>query len=128
MYGGYGQKKYSLPGMQRPSGWEAVGFIEQPDRLVKKAAALLTSERWEDMVVGLALATGRCVLEVLKTGVIVPRKPYSLLFAAYQEQVDAVLGPFEIPTLVEADQVLSAWQRVRTSLDCSPVPACEICA
>jgi hypothetical protein len=95
---GYGQKKYSLAGMQRPAGWDAVGGIEQPDRLVKKAAALLWSERWEDIVVGLALSTGRCVPEVLKTGVMVPRKPYSLLFAAEQEQVDAVLGPFEIPT------------------------------
>lgn len=128
MHGGYGQEKYHMPGLRELEWWERVGFIEQPDQLVKKAATLLSSEHWEEVVVGLALITGRCVSEVLKSGVIVPKKQYSLLFTSYQEQVDAVLGPFELPTLVEAEAVFSAWHRVRELLDCKALPASEICA
>jgi hypothetical protein len=49
-------------------------------------------------------------------------------FTSYQEQVDAVLGPFELPTLVEAESVFSAWHRVRELLDCKDLLANEICA
>ena len=127
LIGGCDQKKYTIPGLRELAWWERNAFIEHPDRLVKQAAMLLRSERWEEVVVGLALTTGRCLPEVLKTGVVVPKKRYSLLYSAYQEEVDAVLGPFELPTLVEAEQVLAAWRRVRTLLDCSSLSASEMC-
>lgn len=128
MYGGYGQKKYATTGGQRSERGISVGFIERPDTLVKKAEALLASQVWEEVVVGLALLSGRCVVEVLKTGVIMPKTRYSLVFTAYQEQADQVLGPFELPTLVEAQTVLEAWQRVRTLVACEGLAAQEICA
>src|SRR5579859_5624658 len=127
MYGGSGQKKYDTPGLRKLAVWEYVGLIERPDTLVKKARVLLESAMWEEVVVGLAVVSGRCLPEVLKTGVLVPKKRYSLLFTAYQEQVDQVLGPFELPTLVEAEMVLLAWQRVRSQVDCEAMPAQEIC-
>ncbi len=122
------QEKYRTPGLRELAWWKRVRFIERPDRLVKKAQILLESEIWEEIVVGLALVSGRCLPEVLKTGVLVPKKRYSLVFTTYQEQVDQVLGPFELPTLVEAEAVLAAWYRVRTKLDCSHLSAQEICA
>jgi hypothetical protein len=65
-------------------------------------------------------------LEVLKTGVIMPKTHYSLVFTAYQEQADQVLGPIELPTLVEVQAVLSAWQRVRGLMDCEALSVHEI--
>lgn len=118
MYGGYGQKKYGQVGAQMADQGIPVGCIEHPERLVKRAEGLLASQVWEEVVVGLALLGGRCVLEVLKTGIIMPKTRYSLVFTTYQEQADQVLGPFELPTLVEAQAVLSAWQRVRGLTDC----------
>lgn len=128
VYGGCDQNRYAWPGLRELAWWERNLFIEQPDQLVKQAAGMLWSAQWEDVVVALALLTGRCLPEVLKTGVLWPKKRYSLLYSAYQEQTDAVLGPFELPTLVEAEWVLGAWQRVRTLLECASLPAGEICA
>jgi hypothetical protein len=128
MYGGCDQNRYAYPGLRELAWWERNLFIEEPDHLVKHAAEMLSSAQWEDIVVALALLTGRCLPEVLKTGVLWPKKRYSLLYSAYQEQTDAVLGPFELPTLVEAEWVLVAWQRVRSLLDCVDLAASEICA
>ena len=105
-----------------PGGW-----IVSPEWLVKQAEALLLSQVWEEIVVGLALVSGRCVVEVLKTGVIMAQTRYSCVFTVYQEQVDQVLGPIELPTLVEAQMVLSAWQRVRGLMDCEALSAHAIC-
>lgn len=108
--------------------WWYVRLIEEPEALVEKAHTLLASERWEEVVVGLTVVTGRCVPEILKTGVLVPKKRYALLFAAYLERIDEVVGPFELPTLVEADLVLSAWKRVRSQISCTSLRAEEVCA
>lgn len=126
MYGGYGQQKYDAERARAPSSLSCVGFIEHPERLVKIAEDLLESRAWEEMVVGLALLSGRCLPQVLKTGVVMPKTDYSLVFTAYQELTDQVLGPFELPTLGKAQQVLDAWQRVRTQMPCEMVPESEI--
>jgi hypothetical protein len=128
MHGESGQKKSVLVGGgKKAEAGISVGCIEHPERLVKKAEGLLASQAWEEVVVGLALLSGRCVLEVLKTGVIMPKTRYSLVFTAYQEQADQVLGPFELPTLVEVQMVLSAWQRVRGLMDCEAWSPHEMC-
>src|ERR1051326_2316490 len=103
--------------------WWYVRLIEEPETLVEKAHTLLASERWEEVVVGLTVVTGRCVPEILKTGVLGPKKRYALLCAAYRERIDEVVGPFELPTLVEADLVLSAWKRVRSQIACTSLRA-----
>jgi hypothetical protein len=74
------------------------------------------------------VVSGRCLLEVLKTGVIMPKTRYSLVFTASNEPADQMVGPCEIPTLVEAQPVLSAWQRVRTVMACEEMAAQEISA
>jgi len=116
-----------LPFERGPLWWH-VRLIEGPEVLVERAHTLLSSERWEEVVVGLTVVTGRCVPEILKTGVLVPKKRHALLFAAYLEQIDEVVGPFELPTLVEADLVLSAWKRVRSQISCTSLSAEEVCA
>lgn len=59
--GGPEQKRYHTPGVRDLAWWERVGFIERPDALVKSAVGLVESAHWEDVVVGLALLTGRCL-------------------------------------------------------------------
>lgn len=103
-----------------------VGWIACPEQLVKQAEVLLLSQAWEEIVVGLALVSGRCVVEVLKTGVIMPKTRYSLVCTAYQERADQVLGPFELPTLVEAHKVLEAWQGVRKLVEGEALSVQEI--
>lgn len=51
LVGGCDQKKYTTPGLRELAWWERNAFIEHPDRLVKKAAMLLRSERWEEEMV-----------------------------------------------------------------------------
>jgi hypothetical protein len=126
--GGYGQKKYAQIGAQSGEAGALLGVIERPDTLVKKAEALLVSRAWEEVVVGLALVSGRCLLEVLKAGVMMPKTRYSLVFTASHEPGDQVFGPCEIPTLVEAECVLAAWQGVRSVMACEALEAQEICA
>jgi hypothetical protein len=93
-------------------------LIDHPDLVVAKAADLLRSDRWDAIVVGLAVVTGRRVSEVLKEGEFFPRTRYTVVFAG-QLKKDQDLAPYEIPTLVDAELVLSAWRRLRQLIDCS---------
>jgi telomere resolvase len=109
-----------------PAWWQRRAF-EQPDVLVEKARTLLTSSQWDDLVVGLTVTTGRCLTEVLKTGVVSPQSAYVLRFAAYSQQGNGMEASFEIPTLVESSLVLQAWQQVRKLNDCRALSAQEVC-
>lgn len=96
-------------------------FLDDPDAIVAKAVALLRSPRWAEVVVGLAVCTGRRESEVLKSGEFSPRtdSAYSVLFRGQLKTKAKVLAPYEIPTLCEASLVLEAWQRLRKLVDCS---------
>ncbi|MBA2679438.1 MAG: hypothetical protein H0U76_13695, partial [Ktedonobacteraceae bacterium] len=100
--------------------------IEHPDAVVAKATHLLTSSRWQDLVVGLAVTTGRQLAEVLKTGSFLPKTRYTVIFEGQLKRQDKLLSPYEIPTLVEAEMVLSAWQRLRRLIECSTEPTATI--
>ena len=101
-------------------------FFRDPDGLVALAVKLLTSERWDDCVVGLAVVTGRRLAEVLKTGVLYPNTRYTVTFAGQLKRRDKTLDPYEIPTLCEAALVLDAWQRLRQMQDCSQLTVEQI--
>ena len=108
--------------------WEQNRFIDDPEALVEKAKELLASQRWEEVVVGLTITTGRCVSEILKTGVVWPKNRYTLWFAVSAPEGADRLEPFEVPTLVASDVVREAWLRVRTLKDCraeAPQDVCE---
>jgi hypothetical protein len=49
--------------------------VLHPEMMVEKAAFLLGSDAWEEVVVGLTVTTGRCVREIVKTGVLSPYEP-----------------------------------------------------
>lgn len=115
------------PGWWQMPAWWQVRWVDHPDAIVEKAKMLLTSNRWEELVVGLTVTTGRCLSEVLKTGVFSPKSKYVLGFAAYVQQGNGMEASFEIPTLVESALILNAWQQVRKLKDCHALSAQEVC-
>lgn len=94
-------------------------FIDKPGEVVERAEVLLHSQRWEEIAVGLAAVSGRRLSEVLKTASFHPKSQWTLSFDGQLKQKDKILPPYEIPTLVPADLVLSSWQRLREVMDCS---------
>jgi hypothetical protein len=94
-------------------------LLEHPERIVAKAGELLGSRSWVEVVVGLAVVTGRRLSEILKTGELHPKTRYTVMFAGHLKRKDVVLKPYEIPVLIEASVVLAAWQRLRSLVDCS---------
>ncbi len=99
---------------------EQVQLLDTPDAIVVRAEDLLTRSRlWEDLVVGLAVVTGRRLSELLKTGQFYAEQPYTVLFAGQLKQRAEELKPYEIPTLCRADLVIAALSRLRSLLDCS---------
>src|SRR5947199_5859529 len=103
-------RKHRLEGQQ---------LLDDPDAIVERAATLLRSQRWEDITVGLAVTTGRRLTELLKTGIFHPMSAYTVKFEGQLKQKAEILAPYEIPTLVEADLVITACHRLRETLDCT---------
>ncbi|BCL84706.1 hypothetical protein ccbrp13_71710 [Ktedonobacteria bacterium brp13] len=83
--------------------WELLGKVEQ----------LLQSNAWPEIVVGIGLATGRGIVEILHTGHFTRKSAYSILFAGPMTVYEVMCDPFEVPTLVRVEMVLAAIDRVR---------------
>jgi len=94
-------------------------LIDHPQEVIARAERLLHSERWDDLVTGLAIVTGRRLTELLKTGRFFPKTMYTVLFDGQLKRRDLVLDPYEIPVLVSAELVVSAWRRLRSVEDCT---------
>jgi hypothetical protein len=97
-------------------------FLPDPDAIVARAEALLCDKRstWADLAVGLGVATGRRISELLGTSTKLERKtPYSVRFTGQLKRRQDGSGEpftFEIPTLVPASTVIEAWNRLRFRL------------
>ena len=105
---------------------EGQQLLRQPDAIVERAATLLQSSRWEDLAVGLAVVTGRRLTELLQTASFYPMSAWTVLFSGQLKQKAEILAPYEIPTLAEAALVLSAWERLRSQLDCRSLEHGEV--
>src|SRR5436305_607478 len=103
---------------------ENLNFIE-PWPVVECAEQLLGSAEWTDIAVGLAVVSGRRLTEIMKGGTLDAREgsPYTATFSGQLKRKDALLKPFEIPLLLPAALVLSAWARLRTMIDCTNLEA-----
>lgn len=101
-------------------------LIQEPDVLVQRAKALLQGEQWYELALGLAIATGRRSTEILKTAKFYPKTLHTVTFEGQLKKRDFLMKPYEIPTLVPADLVLSAWERLRLLLDCSMLEYDEV--
>jgi hypothetical protein len=94
-------------------------FITEPDTIVQRALPLLLSEEWAELVVGVAICTGRRLTEVLKTGEFTPGTGYSVWFEGQLKASNRPPERFEIPTLLRAFLVLDAVKKVRHLVDCT---------
>jgi hypothetical protein len=94
-------------------------LLDHPQEIVNRAEKLLHSDRWDDLVTGLAIVTGRRLTELLKTGRFFPKSLYTVIFDGQLKRRDINLKPYEIPVLVNAELVLSAWRRLRALEDCT---------
>ena len=92
--------------------------IEKPFEIAQRAEALLTQKEstWADLAVGLGVATGRRISELLGARTTFAQKTnYSVLFTGQLKQQRETLT-FEIPTLCPAASVVEAWKRLRFML------------
>ncbi len=101
-------------------------LIDHPETVLERAEALLHSMRWDDLVTGLALCTGRRLAELLKSGRFFPKSLHTVLFDGQLKRRDLDLLPYEIPVLADAEQVLAAWRRLRALQDCSELSIEEV--
>jgi len=92
--------------------------ITKPYEIVEPAQALLTRKdsTWADLAVGLGVATGRRISELLWARTTFAQKTdYSVLCTGQLKQQRETLA-FEIPTLCLAAIVVEAWKRLRFML------------
>jgi hypothetical protein len=94
-----------------------VKLIEEPETVVEVGRALLASDDWAEIVVGLALCTGRRLAEILVTGSLREATDSTVIFAGQLKTKERTVVPYEIPTLAPASLVLSAVERVRGMVD-----------
>ena len=93
-------------------------FLKDPDAIVQRAETLLSSKTstWADLAVGLGVATGRRISELLGYRTKLEQKTnYSVLFTG-QLKSRGDLFTFEIPTLCSTQKVLEAWKSLRFML------------
>ena len=93
-------------------------LLPDPWGIIERTDQLLDSRDWPQMTVGLAVAIGRRISELLSANtVLTPCTEYSVLFRGQLKQrsdrADAPDPEFEIPTLVPAADVLATWERLR---------------
>lgn len=94
-------------------------LLKDPDALVERALSLLFSPEWADLVVGIAVCTGRRLAEILKTGEFRVKEPYTVWFEGQVKGRGREPERYEIPTLVRAFLVVEAMGRLRALIDCS---------
>jgi telomere resolvase len=92
-------------------------FLDRPDAIVNQGLLLVQSNEWAELIVGLALVTGRRFWELVKTGSFVEKSAYSVWFTGQVKGRGREDEAFEIPTLVRAFLVVEAIKRVRRLID-----------
>lgn len=106
---------------------EQQSLIENPQAIVDRAVELLNSHEWADIVAGLAVVSGRRCAELLKTAEFERASQYSVWFTgAVKRRKEAKSLRFEIPTLVAAEQVITALKTIRGCVDTRELTNLEI--
>lgn len=101
-------------------------LLERPDAIVHQALLLIQSPEWAELVVGLALCTGRRLAELLKTATFTEKEPYTVLFSGQVKGRGREETPYEIPTLVRSFLVVEGVQRLRRLIDCTSLEVEEV--
>jgi Telomere resolvase len=97
-------------------------FLEKDttvDAIVNRGLILVQSQDWAELLVGLALGSGRRFWELVKTGSFVEAAPYLVTFRGQVKGQSREDEEFEIPTLYRAFLLVDAIQRLRQLIDWS---------
>lgn len=103
-------------------------LIENPAAIVAKAEKLLVSDRWEDILIALAIVTGCRETELLKTGRFFFKGLYLVTFDGQLKRRDLAVKPYEKPVLTPAESIITAWRKLRSLVDCSDLEIDEVSA
>jgi Telomere resolvase len=95
-------------------------FISEPDAVVQRALPLLLSDEWAELVVAIAICTGRRLAEIMKSGTFTRGEGYTVWFEG-QLKASNRADRFEIPTLARSFLVVDAVEHLRRLVDCSPL-------
>jgi len=102
-------------------------LLMEPDKIVAVGTSLLSSEEWPEICVGLAVVTGRRLIELLQIGQFEVRTQYSVMFSGQAKRRDEDELPlYEIPTLCDSSLVLDAFHRLRLLLDTTGLERREV--
>ena len=84
-----------------------------PSPLIKKAESMLSSDSWAIVAAALIFLTGRRASEIAWCGKFSPSGEKKLLFNGQLKKGKIETEPFEIPTLIDAERVFQAYNRLR---------------
>jgi hypothetical protein len=96
-------------------------LVRDPDALVNRALSLVLSDQWSELVVGIALCTGRRLAEILKTGTFAVKEPYTVWFEGQVKGRTRIPDRYELPTLVRGYLVVEAVAKLRRLVDCTTI-------
>lgn len=100
---------------------------ETVNALVSRATQLLLSRSWADVAAGLAVVTGRRSTEILKTAAFTLKSAYSVVFTgALKRKGEATTLSFEIPTLCQAEYVVTALSKLRSALPTESISPAQV--
>jgi Telomere resolvase len=94
-------------------------ILADPYQIVAKAEQLLASENWQEVVIGLAVVSGRRLSEIGRAGDLQPYSTYTAIFSGQLKT--KVLKPYEVPLLLPSGMVIAAWSRLRSLVDLSHI-------
>ena len=95
--------------------------------VVTRATQLLQSREWAEIAAGLAVLTGRRSTEVLKTAQFTWKTEFSVIFTgALKRKGEETVLSFEIPTLCQAEYVITAWEKLRKILRTSELTNAQV--
>jgi hypothetical protein len=88
-------------------------YLYHVDEIVARGVALLASEKWPELALGLIVLTGRRVNEILESGSFIEKTAYSVIFTGQLKQGEHEIS-YEIPTLCQASLVIEGLNRLRS--------------
>lgn len=103
-----------------------VRLVSDPEGIVHRALSLLLSDDWAELVVGIAICTGRRLAEILKTGVFTQKEAYTVWFEGQVKGRTRIEERYEIPTLVRAYLVVEAVVKLRRLVDCREIEIAQV--
>jgi uncharacterized protein (DUF1778 family) len=105
---------------------DEVRLVSDPEGIVHRAMALLLSDDWAELVVGIAMCTGRRLAEILKTAVLTQKEPYTVWFEGQIKGRTRIEERYEIPILVRAYLVIEAVKKLRRLVDCTELEVAQV--